>query len=166
MRRLKTAEELEKGWIWDANGESLDGKVIARRFGLQQGDKLRVIDDCSCGGLNHSVGLAERFQLHTYIDQLASMLAHSFSMAGEGAHPRVMGRTYDLRAAYKQFPVSLADREILRTAVCRPGCGGRICYIAVHCLVNFCFVFWGLTSRTPGRKLCHSVATSKCWALL
>ena len=68
------------------------------------------------------VGLAEKFQLHT-IDQLASMLAHSFSMAGANGHPRVVGRTYDLRAAYKQFPVSLADREILRIAVCKPGSG-------------------------------------------
>ena len=116
----ETTVELEKGWIWDATGESLDGKVIAKRFGLQQGAKLRVIDDCSCGGLNHSVGLAEKFQLHT-IDQLASMLAHSFSLAGANGHPRVVGRTYDLRAAYKQFPVSLADREILRIAVCKPG---------------------------------------------
>ena len=116
----ETAEELAKGWIWAATGESLDGKVIARRFGLQQGTKLRVIDDCSCGGLNHSVGLAEKFQLHT-IDQLASILAHSFSLAGGGAHPRVVGRTYDLRAAYKQFPVSVSGREILRIAVCRPG---------------------------------------------
>ena len=116
----ETTVELEKGWIWDATGESMDGKVIAKRFGLQQGAKLRVIDDCSCGGLNHSVGLAEKFQLHT-IDQLASMIAHSFSRAGANGHPRVVGRTYDLRAAYKQFPVSLADREILRIAVCKPG---------------------------------------------
>ena len=130
----ETADELAKGWIWDANGESLDGKVIARRFGLQQGAKLRVIDDCSCGGLNHSVGLAEKFQLHT-IDQLASMVAHSFSM--------VSG--------------SMMTSRFWR---------GRICYIALRFLVNSCFVSWGLTSRTPGRKLCHSVATSKCWALL
>ena len=61
----ETVDELSKGWIWEATGESLDGKVIARRFGLQQGAKLRVIDDCSCGGLNHSVGLAEKFRLHS-----------------------------------------------------------------------------------------------------
>ena len=112
----ETVDELSKGWIWDATGESLDGKAIARRFGLQQGAKLRVIDDCSCGGLNHSVGLAEKFQLHS-IEELASIVSHSFSMTTVPKH----GRTYDLRAAYKQFPLSAADREILRIAVCQPG---------------------------------------------
>ena len=116
----ETVDELSKGWIWDATGESLDGKVIARRFGLQQGAKLRVIYDCSCGGLNHSVGLAEKSQLHS-IDQLASMVSHSFSVTSGQRHPKVVGRTYDLRAAYKQFPLSSADREILRIAVCQPG---------------------------------------------
>ena len=33
----ETAEELSKGWVWDASDESLEGKVLARRFGLQQG---------------------------------------------------------------------------------------------------------------------------------
>ena len=116
----ETVDERSKGWIWDATGESLDGKVIARRFGLQQGAKLRVIDDCSCGGLNHSVGLAEKFQLHS-IDQLASIVFHSFSMTTGSKHPKVVGRTYDLRVAYTQFPLSAADREILRIAACQPG---------------------------------------------
>ena len=116
----ETVDELSKGWIWDATGESLDGKVIARRFGLQQGAKLRVIDDCSCGGLSHSVGLAEKFQLHS-IDQLASIVSHSFSVTTVPKHPKVVGHTYDLRAAYKQFPLSAADRESLRIAVCQPG---------------------------------------------
>ena len=113
----ETVEELEKGWIWSADGEPLEGKVIARRFGLQQGSKLRVIDDCSCGGLNHSVGLAEKFQLHS-IDLLAVLISHSFSLTAEGHHPSVAGRTCGRR---KQFPVSSADRELLRIAVCRPG---------------------------------------------
>ena len=116
----ETVDGLSKGWIWDASGESLDGKVIARRFGLQQGAKLRVIDDCSCGGLNHSVGLAEKFQLHS-IDQLASIVPHSFSMTSGPRHPKVVVRTSDLRAAYKQFTLSAADREILRIGVCQPG---------------------------------------------
>ena len=103
----ETVEELEKGWIWSADGEPLEGKVIARRFGLQQGSKLRVIDDCSCGGLNHSVGLAEKFQLHS-IDLLAVLISHSFSLTAEGHHPSVAGRTC---GRHKQFPVSSADIE-------------------------------------------------------
>ena len=91
---------------------------MARRFGLQQGLKLRVIDDCR--HLNFSVGLNEKFQLHS-IDQLASIIAHSFSLSDGGQHPNVFGRTYDLRAAYKQFPLSVASRSTLRIAVAKPG---------------------------------------------
>ena len=112
--------ELEKGRIWEDTSEGVDGKVLAKRFGLQQGSKLRVIDDCSCGGLNHSVGLTDKFQLHS-IDQMASMISHSFSVLGGGKHPRIVGRTYDLRSAYKQYPISEKDREVLRIAVNRPG---------------------------------------------
>ncbi len=116
----ETMAELEKGWIWMDESKSIAGKVIAKRFGLQQGSKLRVIDDCTCGGLNHSVGLQEKFQLHS-IDLLASMMSHSFSMLTGASHPRVVGRTYDLRSAYKQFPISAGDRDILRIAVNQPG---------------------------------------------
>ena len=42
-------------------------------------------------------------------------------MVSSQSHPTVVGRTCDLRAAYKQFTLSAADRDILRIAVCRPG---------------------------------------------
>ena len=57
--------ELERGWIFEDTSGSLVGKVIAKRFGLRQGEKLRVIDDCSIAGLNFSVGLSEKYQLQS-----------------------------------------------------------------------------------------------------
>ena len=116
----ETVSEVEKGWIWEDISGNTNGRVIAKRFGIQQGSKLRVIDDCTCGGLNNSVGLSEKFQLHS-IDQMASMIAHSFTVLDRGNHPKILGRTYDLRSAYKQFPISERDRDLLRIAVNRPG---------------------------------------------
>ena len=51
-----TAEELEKGWAWI--DEQCDGEnhVLAKRFGLRQGVKTRLIDDCSVGGFNSTCG--------------------------------------------------------------------------------------------------------------
>ena len=49
--------ELARGWIFEDISGCLDGKVLAKRFGLRQGEILRVIDDCSIAGLNFSVGL-------------------------------------------------------------------------------------------------------------
>ena len=48
------------------------------------------------------------------------MMAHSFNIAS-GQHPKVVGRTYDLKSAYKQFPISEEARRLLRIAVHEPG---------------------------------------------
>ena len=93
----ETMAEVEHGWIWEDVRRECHDIVIAKRFGLQQSEKLRVIDDCSCGGLNQAVGLSEKFQLHS-IDQMASMLAHSLTLSGDNKHPLLQGRTYDLKS--------------------------------------------------------------------
>ena len=128
----ETMSELDRGWIFEDTSGSLDGKVLAKRFGLRQGEKLRVIDDCSIAGLNFSVGLSEKFQLHT-MDQLAAMVSRSVNRCDQRRHPKVYGRTYDLKSAYKEFPVSPADRDVLRLAVQSPdGKGPR--YFGVNAL--------------------------------
>ena len=114
----ETCKELMEGWLWKDAHCSGD-VVIAKRFGLRQGPKIRVIDDCSVCGLNATVGLREKFRIHN-IDQLATMMAHSFDIAN-GQHPKVVGRTYDLKSAYKQFPICEDARRLLRIAVHEPG---------------------------------------------
>ena len=52
----ETLAELEKGWIWEDPDQSWNGKCVARRFGIHQGAKTRVIDDCTVCGLNQTVG--------------------------------------------------------------------------------------------------------------
>lgn len=90
-------KEISQGWLWEAPNSDLDVCTVAKRFGIRQGAKIRVIDDCSCCGLNGSVGLREKFGLHS-VDQLASMIAHSFNINPLG-HPKMLGRTYDLKSA-------------------------------------------------------------------
>ena len=115
----ETLAEEEQGWVWRCDAQSMQGKVVARRFGLLQNGKVRVIDDLSCCGLNATVGLKERFVLHS-IDKMAAMLAYATSL---GAAPgcSLCGRTYDLKSAYKQFPICLEDFELLRFMVSEPG---------------------------------------------
>ena len=90
-------------------------EVYARRFGISQHGKIRVIDDCSCCGLNAAVGTVERFVVHA-IDRMASMLAYALQVSTD-ANTSLCGRTYDLKSAYKQFPVSCRDRDLLRIFV-------------------------------------------------
>lgn len=112
----ETQKEISQGWLWEAPDTDIDACPVAKRFMIRQGPKIRVIDDCSCCGLNGSVGLRDKFGLHS-VDQLASRIAHSFNTNPVG-HPKMLGRTYDLKGAYKQFA---DDRNLLRLAVNCPG---------------------------------------------
>ena len=114
----ETQKEIDAGWVWLDEGPLPEGVVMAMRFGIMQ-NKLRVIDDLSCCGLNATVGLLEKFCLRT-IDKLASMMAHAFDVV-KGPMPECVGRTFDLKSAYKQFGVCAEDRARLRIAVNQPG---------------------------------------------
>ena len=59
-----TLEEERLGWIWRDPDQGLEGKVVAKCFGLQQKTKIRVIDDCSICMLNAACGVKERFKIH------------------------------------------------------------------------------------------------------
>ena len=96
---------------------------MGRRFGIKQGAKVRVIDDCTCCGLNLTVGLHEKFKLHP-VDFLATMVGFALKFCPSDGRPKLRGlrgRTYDLRSAYKQFAVHPDDRAALRMGVNVPG---------------------------------------------
>ena len=76
--------------------------VASPRFGIRQGQKVRPIDNLSVSGLNCTVGLPERLQVDT-IDEVASMIKRCMQMHGTGCS--LVGRTYDLRKAYRQLGV-------------------------------------------------------------
>ena len=113
----ETLDEISKGWVWfDEDGPEEGQKFIGKRFGIRQSNKVRVIDDCSCCGLNWTVGLHEKFHLQS-IDILAAVVAEAFKCFPGASFPRVLGRCYDLKSAYKQFAVHPFDRKHLRMAV-------------------------------------------------
>ncbi|CAE7914447.1 unnamed protein product, partial [Symbiodinium necroappetens] len=76
----ETEAELQHGWIFEAPTVESDFRVYARRFGISQGGKTRVIDDCSCCGLNATVGTVEKFVVHA-IDRMAAMLAYALGLS-------------------------------------------------------------------------------------
>ena len=98
-----TLEEERLGWIWRDPDQNLEGKVVAKRFGLQQKNKIRVIDDCSVCGLNAACGIKERFKIHA-IDEMC-------------ANHKIVGKTFDLKSAYRQFCICKEDRDLARIMV-------------------------------------------------
>ena len=76
----ETLEEIAKGWAdgpWPV--ESLEkGVTVSRRFPLQQGDKVRMIDDYSISEVNDSCTLNSKIDLHV-IDTVCGHCKDLFS---------------------------------------------------------------------------------------
>ena len=112
-----TKEEIDKGWLWVDDDQSMDGKVVAKRFGLVQKNKTRVIDDFLICGLNAACGLKEKFRIHA-IDELAAYLSWIFTVSSKsGKGLDVVGKTFDLKSAYRLFGLSKQDAELARVLV-------------------------------------------------
>ena len=71
-------EEERLGWIWRDPDQNLEGKVVAKRFRLQQKHKIGVVYDCSVSGLNAACGEKECFKIHS-IDKMCAYIARPFS---------------------------------------------------------------------------------------
>ena len=93
----ETRQEVDKGWIRPAN--STVGCSVAKRFGLQQGAKTRMIDDFSISKVNHTYGMKERLRVQA-VDELCAYLATLMDGANPSSLPRLKGRTFDLKSAY------------------------------------------------------------------
>ncbi|CAE7743608.1 unnamed protein product [Symbiodinium sp. CCMP2592] len=111
----ETVEEEKKGWIFREESANLDDIVLAHRFGLQQKDKVRVIDNGKECGLNLACGLPEKFTLHG-VDVLAGVFIELLNRP-EAAGKRIKGKTIDLVSAYKFYPIHPQDRRHLRIGV-------------------------------------------------
>eukprot|EP00435_Cladocopium_sp_Y103_P039415 s2955_g10.t1 len=118
----ETMNEVSKGWLGmsDASGECF----IARRFPVPQKSKVRLVDDFSVAGVNAAFGQHEKLRVQA-VDELCAYLASMLDSSGDASFPRLVGRTYDLRSAYKQFGTDPWHSDRLRIAVKRPsgGCG-------------------------------------------
>ena len=113
----ETLAEVERGWLVPSN--SSGECFIAKRFPVPQKDKVRLVDDFSICGVNGAYGLREKLRVQA-VDELCSYVAYMRDNVGDGAVPKLVGRTYDLKSAYKQFGVDPWHADRLRIAVKRP----------------------------------------------
>ena len=111
----ETKEEVSKGWIRELERPNLLDYMVARRFGVFQGEKCRVIDDGKAAGINSTVGLPERYRLHDVTFLSALLVRAMEDPRSKGT--KVLGRTLDLCSAYKQYGVCATDRSRILIAV-------------------------------------------------
>ena len=105
-----TMQEVKLGFIEGPyRKESLPkDAIVSPRFGLQQKSKLRPIDNFTASGVNNTVGLSERLRVDSIHDCAAS-IKRWMQMAGGGCE--LVGRTYDLKKAYRQLGVAERDLD-------------------------------------------------------
>ena len=124
-RWQSTVEELDKGWVFRDSEAGLESFLLARRFGLKQKEKIRVIDDCTIGGFNRTTGSREKLKLHS-IDEVAAYVSWTMSNIKGFSTSDWVGKTYDLTSVYKQFGVSVTDRNLLRILTLNPESGEAV----------------------------------------
>ena len=58
----KTTAEVGKGWLAECGEVDMKQHFIAKRFPIQQKNKIRLIRDLSVCGVNSTVGLPEKLE--------------------------------------------------------------------------------------------------------
>ena len=125
----ETLHEVDKGWIAKPTPQPFE--FVAKRFGLVQKQKVRMIDDFSICGVNGAFGLTEKLRVQS-VDELSSYLALIMNNPGFSSNLKLVGRTYDLKSAYKQFGVDVFHASHCRVGVKQPG--GGVAKFAIHAL--------------------------------
>ena len=116
----ETMDELDKQWMWKDDSKTFAGLSLTHRFGLQQKKKVRVIDNFKTSGVNATCGMQEKQKLFGP-DFLATTLVRALANHDVRRGCNLQGKTFDLSAAYKQFPIHGEDRKVIRIAVPVPG---------------------------------------------
>ena len=80
-----------------------------------------MIDDGKAAGINQTVGLPERFRLHS-IDYISAFLAWAM-LDPRAKGKQISGKTIDLKWAYKQYAVRPSDRDRFRIVAFDPASG-------------------------------------------
>ena len=80
--------------------------VVSKRFGLQQGEKLRPIDDYSVSSVNATVTAKDQATADN-VDVICAMLLQLMAGLRERGKSTVLrARSFDLAAAYRQLCVA------------------------------------------------------------
>lgn len=117
----KTLEEVELGWAMGPIGlnDLPQDAVVSRRFGLKQSAKIRLIDDLSSSKVNQTVQTAESPKPHS-VDFIAAML---LEVLKHSKGIQLLGRSFDLKSAYKQLAVAKSSLSCAFVAVYNPRSG-------------------------------------------
>ena len=152
--RKQTLQELEDGWLRGPIplNEIPEECPISKRFGIRQGNKIRMTDNFAESAVNDAVTVHESPVLRT-VDVAAAMAGAYFkSCKSVGRSSELVTRTYDLSSAYKQVAVHPNDRWLGLIYVYNPGendwnyFGTQVLLFgavrSVHCFLRLARAVW------------------------
>ena len=102
-------EDARKGWaegpysLQEATVLAGDRSVCSRHFAVRQKNKTRAIDDFSASHINRCTGVREKVQVES-VDAAAVMI-RQWMTALRGTGRRLVGKAFDLKAAYRQVGI-------------------------------------------------------------
>ena len=109
----KTELEVDKGWLlgplsWD---DLQQGDTVSRRFPIEQGGKVRPIDDLSQSQVNSTVTCYEQATVDgpDVICAFATYLMRCLQL--QGRETELLGRSLDLASAYRQLAIADSSRR-------------------------------------------------------
>ena len=124
----KTLEEEKKGWLRRLDEVRKDGGRVSRRFAVVQSSKVRPIDHYSESQVNDAATITNECTVDG-VDTIAA-LASTFiqSLKTSGRSSSILGRAFDLKAAYRQLVVSDDSLRWARIAAYDPHCKTTVCF--------------------------------------
>ena len=116
----KTCEEVEKGWLSRLPLSEVPHGRLSRRFAVVQGGKVRPIDNYSESQVNDAVNVTSKCTVDG-TDCIAAMIAEYMRLCEvKSVNPELLGRSFDLKSAYRQLAVSDSSLKWARLAVYNP----------------------------------------------
>ena len=121
----ETVKEVSRGWLEGPIelASMPEGSSISRRFGIWQKDRYRCIDDYSASLVNSSCSVYETPFLHTIDMSCALLDCWMREMATKGKQQPLLGRSFDLKAAYRQLFIAEGHRKHAFISVFNPSSG-------------------------------------------
>ena len=116
-----TREEQASGWLSFCSREDLSAlAVVSPRFGVFQKNKVRPIDNFKASLVNSACGVQEKVQMDG-IDEIVEACLSWLRFRLPGSPPeRILGRTWDLKSAYKQLAVRADHKHFAIICVMDP----------------------------------------------
>ena len=116
----KTMEEVGKGWLTGPHTSFQTQGRVSRRFAVVQSQKVRPVDNYSESQVNDAVTITNRCTVDG-VDTIAACGAvYLQGLLKRSPFDRLLGRSFDLKSAYRQLAVSDSSLKWARLAVYDP----------------------------------------------